>query len=313
MLEGKRVAVVVPAYDEERLVAETLRGIPELVDRIYVVDDASQDGTAAGAGAVGDDRVEVIPHERNSGVGAAIVTGYRRALEEGIDVICVMAADNQMDPEELPALAGPVARGEVEYAKANRLVSGEAWKVIPRTRYLGNAVLSLLTKIASGYWHVADSQAGYTAISRDALKALDLDELYPRYGFPNDMLVHLNVQNARVRDVPSRPIYDVGEESGIKLPSVVPRISWLLFKGFWWRMGHKYVIRDFHPLVFFYAFGVLMTLVGFLLGVIEVVLRIAGNEITTPTIVLVAVLYIAGLQMTLFAMWFDMEANKDLR
>ena len=313
MLEGKRVAVVVPAYDEERLVVETLRGIPDFVDRVYVVDDGSRDGTAAEAGAVDDARIEVISHGENAGVGAAIVTGYRRALEEGIDVTCVMAADNQMDPAELAGLVGPVARGDVEYAKANRLVSGEAWKVIPRTRYLGNAVLSLLTKIASGYWHVADSQAGYTAISRDALSALDLDELYPRYGFPNDMLVHLNVQNARVRDVPSRPIYDVGEQSGIRLRSVVPRISWLLFKGFWWRMGHKYVIRDFHPLVFFYAFGVLMTLAGFLLGLIEVVLRIAGNEITTPTIVLVAVLFIAGLQMTLFAMWFDMEANKDLR
>ena len=313
MFEGKRVAVVVPAYDEERLVVETLHGIPELVDRVYVVDDGSRDGTSAAATAVGDPRVDVISHGRNSGVGAAIVTGYRRALDEGIDVTCVMAADNQMDPAELPGLVGPVARGDVEYAKANRLVSGEAWKVIPRTRYLGNAVLSLLTKIASGYWHVADSQAGYTAISREALTSLDLDELYPSYGFPNDMLVHLNVQNARVRDVPSRPIYDVGEQSGIKLRSVVPRISWLLLKGFWWRMGHKYVIRDFHPLVFFYVFGVLMTLTGLLLGVVEVVLRIAGNEITTPTIVLVAVLFIAGLQMTLFAMWFDMEANKDLR
>ena len=224
-----------------------------------------------------------------------------------------MAADNQMDPAELQGLVEPVARGEVEYAKANRLVSGEAWEVIPRTRYLGNAVLSLLTKIASGYWHVADSQAGYTALSLDALRRLDLDELYPRYGFPNDMLVHLNVQNARVRDVPSRPIYDVGEQSGIKLRSVVPRISWLLLKGFWWRMGQKYVIRDFHPLVFFYAFGVLMLTVGFLLGLIELILRIAGNAITPATIVLVAVLLIAGLQMTLFAMWFDMEANKDLR
>jgi glycosyltransferase involved in cell wall biosynthesis len=313
MYEGKQVAVVVPAYDEEHLVVKTIRGIPDFVDNIYVVDDASRDGTAEKARAVVDERVDVISHERNSGVGAAIVTGYRRALEDGIDVTCVMGADNQMDPVELPGLVGPVARGEVEYAKANRLVSGEAWKVIPRMRYLGNAVLSLLTKIASGYWHVADSQAGYTTISRDALKTIDLDQLYPRYGFPNDMLVHLNVQNARVRDVPSRPIYDVGEQSGIKLRSVVPRISWLLFKGFWWRMGHKYVIRDFHPLVFFYVFGVLMTVTGFMLGVIEVVLRIAGNEITTPTIVLVAVLFIAGLQMTLFAMWFDMEANKDLR
>ena len=253
MFEGKRVAVVVPAFDEERLVGETIRGIPGFVDRIFVVDDASRDGTAAAAEGVGDARVLLVRHERNAGVGAAIASGYRRALEEEIDVTCVMAADNQMDPAELESLVAPVARGEVEYAKANRLVSGEAWEVIPRTRYLGNAVLSLLTKIASGYWHVADSQAGYTALSLDALRRLDLDELYPRYGFPNDMLVHLNVQNARVRDVPSRPIYDVGERSGIRLRSVVPRISWLLFKGFWWRMGQKYVIRDFHPLVFFYV------------------------------------------------------------
>lgn len=313
MLEGKRVAVVVPAYDEARLVGETLAGIPDFVDRIYVVDDASRDATGEQARARGDSRVEVIRHERNRGVGAAIATGYRRALEEEVDVTCVMAADNQMDPSELRDLVDPVARGEVEYAKANRLVSGEAWKVIPRTRYLGNAVLSLLTKIASGYWHVADSQAGFTALSLDALRRLELDRLYPRYGFPNDMLVHLNVQNARVRDVPSRPIYDVGERSGIMLRAVVPRISWLLFKRFWWRMAQKYVIRDFHPLVFFYVFGLLMTFVGFVLGVVELVLRILGNEITTPTIVLVAVLLIAGLQLTLFAMSFDMEANKDLR
>ena len=313
MLEGTRVAVVVPAFDEERLVAETIRGIPEFVDRIFVVDDASRDGTASAAEGVGDPRVEILRHERNRGVGAAIATGYGRALEEELDVTCVMAADNQMDPAELRELVEPVARGEVEYAKANRLVSGEAWKVIPRTRYLGNAVLSLLTKIASGYWHVADSQAGYTALSLTALRRLDLGALYPRYGFPNDLLVHLNLQNARVRDVPSRPIYDVGERSGIKLRSVVPRISWLLFKGFWWRLGQKYVIRDFHPLVFFYVFGIAMLTVGVVLGLVELALRIAGNTITPATIVLVALLVIAGLQMTLFAMWFDMEANKDLR
>jgi glycosyltransferase involved in cell wall biosynthesis len=313
MLEGKRVAVVVPAYDEEALVADTLRGIPELVDRIYVVDDASRDATAQRAAETEDPRVDVVTHDRNLGVGAAILTGYRRALEDGIDVTCVMAADNQMDPAELESIAGPVARGEVEYAKANRLFSGEAWQVIPRARYFGNAVLSLLTKIASGYWHVADSQAGYTAVSRETLERLDLDRVYPRYGFPNDMLVHLNLQNARVRDVPSRPIYNVGEQSGIRLRSVVPRISWLLFKGFWWRLGQKYVIRDFHPLVFFYVFGLVMLLAGVALGAIEVVLRILGNQITPASIVLVAVLFIAGLQLTLFAMWFDMEANKELR
>jgi glycosyltransferase involved in cell wall biosynthesis len=313
MVDGKRVAVVVPAHDEERLIATTLAGIPEFVDRILVVDDASRDGTADLVRSSGDPRVELVPRAENGGVGAAIVTGYERALSEGIDVVCVMAADNQMDPSDLLTLVEPVARGEVDYAKANRLVSGEAWTLIPRTRYLGNAILSLLTKVASGYWHIADSQTGYTAISRSMLGQLDLDRVYCGYGFPNDMLVHLNVWNARVRDFPSRPVYDVGEQSGIRLRRVVPRISWLLVKGFFWRLREKYVIRDFHPLVFFYALGILMTAAGLLLGAIEAILRLKGNEITTPTIVLVALLLISGSQFTLFAMWFDMESNKDLR
>jgi glycosyltransferase involved in cell wall biosynthesis len=313
VLNGKRVAVVVPAHDEEALIAGTLAAIPEFVDRIYVVDDASRDATAERAREAGNPRVEVIRHDQNEGVGAAIVTGYRRALEEGIDVVCVMAGDGQMDPADLETLAGAVGRGEVDYAKANRLVTGEAWNVIPRSRYLGNAVLSLLTKIASGYWHVADSQSGYTAISRDTLARLDLDRLYRRYGFPNDMLVSLNVWNARVRDFPSRPIYNVGERSGIRLIRVVPAISWLLLRRFFWRLGEKYVIRDFHPLVFFYALGILLTSIGLVLGVVETALRIAGNELTAASVILVALLLISGTQFMLFAMWFDMESNKDLK
>jgi glycosyltransferase involved in cell wall biosynthesis len=315
MIEGKRVAVVVPAHDEEALLPETLAGIPAFVDRVYVVDDASRDATAerARAAALADGRIELVSRERNGGVGAAIVSGYRRALEERIDVTCVMAADNQMDPADLEAIAGPVARGEVDYAKANRLFTGQAWELIPRHRYLGNAVLSLLTKIASGYWHVADSQSGYTAVALETLERLDLRRIYPRYGFPNDMLVHLNVVNARVRDVPSRPVYGVGERSGIKIRSVVPRISWLLLKAFFWRLREKYVIRDFHPLVFFYFLGLLMTVAGLGLGIALIVLRILGNGITAATGVLVALLLIFGSQFTLFAMWFDMESNKDLR
>ncbi len=313
MVDGKSVAVVVPAHNEERLIGDTLAGIPPFVDRVFVVDDASTDETASRVRGSTDSRVRLLSRERNGGVGAAIVTGYQEALAEEVDVTCVMAADNQMDPADLLTLVEPVARGEVDYAKANRLVSGEAWNLMPRTRYLGNAILSLLTKIASGYWHVADSQTGYTAITRPLLAQLDLDRVYPGYGFPNDLLVHLNVWNARVRDFPSRPVYGVGERSGIRLRKVIPRISWLLLKGFFWRLREKYVIRDFHPLVFFYGLGLLMTLVGLALGVVEVVLRLAGNEITTPTIVLVALLLISGSQFTLFAMWFDMESNKDLR
>ena len=198
-------------------------------------------------------------------------------------------------PGRARALAGPVARGEVDYAKANRLFTGQAWQLIPHNRYLGNAVLSMLTKIASGYWHVADSQAGYTALGLQTLELLDLDRIYPRYGFPNDMLVHLNVVNARVRDFQSRPIYGVGERSGIRIRRVVPRISWLLLKGFFWRMREKYVIRDFHPLVFFYALGFLMALARLRARRARDRAAVHGNDVPVGTVVLVALLLIFGV------------------
>ncbi len=313
MFEGKRVGVVVPAYDEEALIGATIGGIPALVDRIIVVNDGSSDRTVEQAQEVGDPRVEVLSHERRSGVGAATLTGYRRALAEGLDVVVVMNGDNQMDPDDLPALVAPVARGELDYAKANRLFTGQAWELIPKTRFFGNAVLSMLTKIASGYWHVADSQSGYTVVSREMLERLDLDRVYTSYGFPNDMLVHLNVWNARVRDFPSRPIYGVGERSNMRYRHVVPRIAWLLVRGFFWRLWEKYVKRDFHPLVFFYVMGFIATVSGVLLGLVVVGYRIAGYSIPIATVVLVALLVISGLQFTLFAMWFDMESNKDLK
>jgi glycosyltransferase involved in cell wall biosynthesis len=312
VFDEKTVAVVVPAYNEEGLVGSTVSTIPSFVDKIYVVDDGSTDATVERAKSA-DDRVEVLTHEKNEGVGAAIVTGYRRAAADEYDITCVMAADGQMDPDDLEMLVRAVASNECDYAKANRLFTGQAWQLIPKTRYLGNAVLSFLTKIASGYWHVADSQSGYTAVNLETIRMVDLERVYRRYGFPNDLLVHLNVWNRRVRDYPSRPIYGVGERSGIRLRKVIPRISWLLLKGFFWRMGQKYVIRDFHPLILFYMLGILLFGVGLLLGIAEVALRFAGNQITSATIVLVALLVISGLQLLLFAMWFDMESNKDLR
>jgi glycosyltransferase involved in cell wall biosynthesis len=312
VFDDKKVAVVVPAFNEEGLVGSTVSTIPAFVDKIYVVDDGSTDATVERAEGA-DERVEVIRHEKNEGVGAAIVTGYRRSAADEYDVTCVMAADGQMDPDDLEMLVRAIASNECDYAKANRLFTGQAWQLIPKTRYLGNAVLSFLTKIASGYWHVADSQSGYTAVNLETIRMVDLERVYRRYGFPNDLLVHLNVWNRRVRDYPSRPIYGVGERSGIRLRKVIPRISWLLLKGFFWRMGQKYVIRDFHPLILFYMLGILLFGVGILLGIVEVALRFAGNPITSATIVLVALLVISGLQLLLFAMWFDMESNKDLR
>ena len=313
MVDGKTLAVVVPAHNEERLIRTMLGALPSIVDRVYVVDDASPDGTAAEVEAhrAADPRVTLIRHDRNGGVGRAIVSGYRAALEERMDLVAVMAADNQMEPADLPVLAGAVARGECDYAKANRLVTGEAFKQIPKVRYFGNAILSLLTKMASGYWRVADSQSGYTVISRQALATLDLDALYPRYGFPNDLLVRLNVDGRRVRDYPSRPIYGVGEQSGIRLWRVVPTIAMLLFRRFWWRLWARYVVRDFHPLVFFYLFGTILALLGTALGLFVVYRRLDGHAITPATVVLVALMVISGFQSLFFAMWFDMEYNRD--
>ena len=318
MFKGCRVGVVVPAYNEERQIEGVLATMPDFVDRIFVIDDCSADKTsdvtkhwAKGRGHA--HRVQLIRHETRGGVGRSITTGYKAALEDGMEVVAVMAGDGQMDPTELPMILEPVADGKADYSKGNRLTSGVAWEKTPHVRYLGNAFLSLLTKIASGYWHVADTQSGYTAISAEALRAINLDDLYPSYGYPNDMLVRLNIRNFRVADVHITPRYGIGERSSMKVWKVIPTVSFLLLRGFFYRMFEKYVIRDFHPLVFFYALGFLLVTIGFVLGVVETIAKITQGNIAIATIVLVALLGISGLQLLLFAMWFDMEYNKELR
>jgi glycosyltransferase involved in cell wall biosynthesis len=315
MRGNKVILVVVPAYNESSQISKVVETIPAFVDHIVVVDDKSTDDTVA---VVRDlmgahSRLILIEHGCNQGVGGAIASGYKWARDSDVDIAVVMAGDGQMDPEDLPALLAPVIEDAVDYAKGNRLVYEDAYRLVPKIRFFGNAALSLLTKIASGYWHVADSQAGYTAIGRRALHAIDWDRMYKRYGQPNDLLVTLNVHNFRVRDVPVRPIYNVGETSGIRLHSVIFRISWLLLKKFFWRLKEKYVIRDFHPLVFFYAFGFLMLFLAAIFTVRLILLWIyIGNA---PGLTAIALMFLIslGLQSLFFAMWFDMEANKDLR
>ena len=316
MFRGKIIGVVVPAHNEELLIGRVLSTMPEFVDRIIVVNDASADKTADVVRshlAFASGKIELLHHERNLGVGAAIVTGYRRALEDGLDVAVVMAGDAQMDPEDLPRLIEPIASGQADYAKGNRLFRGESWEMIPRVRYFGNAFLSLLTKIASGYWHIADSQSGYTAITATALRRIDLDRIYTRYGMPNDILIKLNVADFRVRDVSVRPIYRIGEQSGIRLRHVVPRIAWLLWRGFMWRLREKYVIRDFHPLLFFYLLGLTLTPVGLGLGAWAIAYRLLVGPIAPTTAIFAAFLCISGCQSLFFAMWFDLDYNKHLR
>jgi len=311
----KTIGVVVPSYNEEKLIAKTVRSIPSLVDNIIVVDDSSNDRTAEIVKKVAEEdrRITLIEHEVNQGVGGAIITGYKKAIELNIDITAVMAGDGQMDPNDLTNILEPVANGVVDYTKGNRLFQGDAWNMIPHCRYLGNSFLSLLTKFASGYWHIADSQTGYTAVSLGVLKKLDLDSIYKRYGMPNDMLIKLNQYAFRVRDIHIRPVYNIGEKSGIKLIKVIPKISWLLFKGFWKRLFFKYVIRDFHPLIFFYILSFLLLIASFPLTIRLFYIWAVRGDI--PDINAMALIFalISGLQTLFFGMWFDMEYNRHLR
>ncbi len=237
-----RVAVVIPAYNEENAIAAAVAAVPGFVDHVIVIDDASTDATAARAGAAGAARggeVVVVTHEANRGVGAAIVTGYRRALALACDVAVVMAGDGQMDPDDLPGVIGPIAAGTADYVKGNRFLHPEVWTAMPPARIVGNVVLSAATKLTSGYRHVFDSQCGYTAISRAALEAVELDGVFPRYGYPNDLLSRLHVAAMRVVDVPVRPVYGPAWKSGINLGTALHPIPWVLLRSWSTRLASE--------------------------------------------------------------------------
>ena len=315
MYKNKRIAAVIPAHNEETQIGRVIETMPDYVDLMIIIDDMSTDKTVEVVQEYQKthDRIELIEHETNKGVGGAIATGYKYARDNGIDIAVVMAGDGQMATEDLPAILEPVAEGRADYSKGNRLFTGEAYQKIPKTRYFGNAFLSLLTKIASGYWHVADSQSGYTAINKKALKSIDWDKMYQWYGQPNDILVRLNVLNFKVTDVPVEPVYNIGEKSGIKIQKVIFSISWLLIKMFLWRMKEKYVIRDFHPLIFFYALGAFFYLVMLILFIRMVYVWAITGHIPTINTLAMFFSFMSGSQFSLFAMWFDMESNKELK
>jgi glycosyltransferase involved in cell wall biosynthesis len=316
MFLEKTIAVVVPCFNEEIYIRKVIETMPDYVDFIIVVDDKSQDSTCEIVNEyiiAQPGRIVLLQHKANQGVGGAIATGYIWCRDHEIEVTLVMAGDAQMDPADLPALITPIAEGRYDYSKGNRLFTGDAWNKIPKIRYLGNSVLSLLTKMASGYWRVADSQCGYTAINLNALKQMDWGKMYKRFGQPNDLLVRLNIHNMRVCDIPVSPVYYPGAESGIKPLRMIPWFSFFIFKLFIMRMIQRYVVRDFHPLVFFYAFS------GILFGLITPILVIRFFivwylERLVPPITALSIIFIVvtGTQFLLFAMWFDMQYNTNL-
>lgn len=257
-------------------------------------------------------RIILIDHLENGGVGAAIASGYKWAKDHDIDCTAVMAGDGQMDPSELEKICNPVVFDNIDYVKGNRLIHRSAWLVIPKVRYFGNSILSMLTKIASGYWHVSDTQTGYTAMSKSALHAIRLHLIYKSYGMPNDMLVKLNIAMCTLKEIEIKPIYNVGEQSKMKIGKVIPRVSALLFKSFFKRLWFKYLFRDFHPLFLLYHFAIATGLLS-IPYLFKIVKAFAfGLDIGYSPLLAFFFLFATSFQSLLFAMWMDIQDNERL-
>jgi glycosyltransferase involved in cell wall biosynthesis len=256
LVKSTTIAVVIPAYNEEKKIGRTIAAVPERATRIYVVNDASTDETVAVIQecAQRDPRVVLVDMKKNVGVGGAIVAGYEQVIASGEDIAVVMAGDGQMDPADFDSVVEPVESGICDYAKGNRFIGHQSQiSEIPKHRLFGNLMLSVLTKIASGYWHISDSQSGYTAINRAALLAVDWSQCYPRYGCPNDYLVRLNIANMRVADVPIRAVYGPEWSSHMRPHLIAWPLLRLLLRLFLSRMFQKYTVANGHPIVIFYS------------------------------------------------------------
>lgn len=310
MYKGARVAAVVPAYKEERMIGRVIETMPDYIDHIVIVDDQSPDATSEAARAMNDPRVTLIRHEVNQGVGGAIITAHRAAMELGSDVNVVMAGDAQMDPAYLPNLLDEVTDGGFGFAKANRFYAPESFEGMPRYRIFGNIVLSFMTKLASGYWHLFDPQNGYTAIRTDVLRRIPLDHVAKRYSFENDLLIHLNILQVPAVDVPIPAVYG-DEVSSIRLGKVVPELLNLLFRGFWKRIWYRYVLWSFSPVALLLFLG--LPLVGFGLAVaIWVCFQVLGSVVATAaTVMLAALPLMLGTQMLISALQLDIQATPD--
>lgn len=314
MYKGKKVSLVIPAYNERKLIKPTLENVPKTVDQVYVIDDGSRDGMheVVEQIAKNDNRIRLIRHLKNRGVGASIITGYKQSVKDDYDIAVVIGGDYQMDLADLPNFLEPLIKGEADYTKGNRFLYSQGIpEIMPFKRKLGNSVLSLMTKIASGYYHLFDTMDGYTAITKEAIQRVDWRNAWKGYGYPADFLVVFNTFGLKVKDVPRRAIYLKGErQSQIKVIRYVTKVSPLLVEKFFWRLWNKYVLRDFHPLVFFYFLSFVLLPLGMVIGFWLVYRSILNLGFSNHWVVLSSFLLIMGLQSLFFAMMFDMQQSK---
>jgi glycosyltransferase involved in cell wall biosynthesis len=260
------------------------------------------------------ERIILINHKVNKGVGAAIATGYKWCKDYCIDCSAVMAGDAQMDPSELILICQPVVEEGIDYVKGNRLIHGSAGVFIPKVRFIGNSILSILTKISSGYWRLSDTQTGYTAISHEVLKSIKIYDIYQSYGMPNDLLVKLNITYGTIREIPIKPVYRIGEKSKMKIFKVIPTVTLLLLKNFFKRIWIKYFIKDFHPLFILYHLSILLFLlcIPFGLNIINYLISDVTGDKPILNSLMFIFLFISAFQSLLFAMWMDIQDNERL-
>ncbi|ELY64781.1 glycosyltransferase family 2 protein [Natronococcus jeotgali] len=342
MYRGHTVGVIVPAYNEESHVGEVLATVPEFVDRIYAVDDRSTDDTweiirecaaasrrvtddepldsegefgpeirasVADGGRVGETEIVPIRHEENQGAGGALRTGYVRGRKDGMDIVATMDADGQMDPEQLPRLLEPIVEDVADYAKGNRLGDRESRQEMPPFRLFGNWLLTQLTKIASGYWTLQDPQNGYTAISQEALSAVDIESLPADHEYPNDLLVRLNIADMRVADVSMPAMYD-DEESTIEYRRFVPVTSVTLLRGFLRRMYTQLSDDRLDPAAIGYVAG-LVSLAGALTSAIGIGSSLLKGEASARDLSGIASAFATSAVAFLIAMGIDAVNNAE--
>lgn len=309
------IGLVIPAYNEAKLLPATLAGVPPFIDFIYVVDDCSPDNQVEVVKSLilGDPRIRLLQHSANQGPGQAVITGYSAALKAGCDAILVVGGDNQMLLTEAERFLDPIIEGRADYAKGNRFLLSQlddTLQKMPKIRLFGNILITAAAKIASGYYKTMDFVDGYTAIGREAVQIIDWSRAWKEYGYPIDFLIRMNAYNLVCVDVPRTAVYLPGErQSQIKGLRYFLRVTPMMIRGFLWRISFKYIYRDFHPLVLFLVLGLVFFPLGVGLGAYMFISKIFldGTAVTGARAVLSALLILSSMQFLLFAMLFDME------
>jgi glycosyltransferase involved in cell wall biosynthesis len=308
-MKTNNIAVVIPAYRVTAHILEVIAEIGKEVSQIFVVDDACPEGSGALVSEkCTDKRVVVLTHSENQGVGGAVVTGYRAALEAGADIVVKIDGDGQMDPAKISELIEPIVDGNADYTKGNRFDSLVGLREMPGVRVLGNGVLSLMSKLSSGYWNITDPTNGFTAIHRDVLKALPLDMISKRFFFESDMLYRLSVMRAVVWDVPMEARYG-NEKSNLSIAKAIFEFPGKHFVRFHKRLFYNYYLRDMSAASLELPLGAALGWFGLIFGINRFAESIAtGVPATAGTVMLSAVPVILGFQLVLAFLSYDIAS-----